>query len=253
MSCISSWKHQRERRTLQDSQKQRQSKQGQGEVLTEAEKITDRWTTYFATLLNEENPRTITGDGVLNCGVTRGVTRVEVEGALKKKKNAKAAGPDEIPAKAWKILGNEGVDKFTELMQKIWKEETKLEEWRSSVITPIHKGKGDIQDYKNSFKYFGSTIRGDGELEEEIEKRIQGGWRNWKRFSGVLCDRRLSAKSKGKVCKVAVRPTLTYGAETWNIKKTQEKKLCSRDEDVEMGMRSYQDGQNRKQKKFGKE
>ena len=40
-----------------------------------------------------------------------------------------------------------------------------------------------------------------------------------------MCDRKLSAKRKGKVYKVVVRPAMTYGAETWAIKKAQEKKL----------------------------
>ena len=44
-------------------------------------------------------------------------------------------------------------------------------------------------------------------------------------MSGVLCDRRISARRTGKIVKVAVRPAMTYGAETWNIKKTQEKKM----------------------------
>ena len=50
-------------------------------------------------------------------------------------------------------------------------------------------------------------------------------WMNWRRPFGVLCDRRISARKKGKVFKVAVRPAMTFGAETWNIKKAQEKKL----------------------------
>ena len=84
----------------------KQMKGGQGEVLTEVEKITDRWKTYFATLLNKENPRIITRDGVPNYGVTRDVTRVEVERALKKMKNAKGVGPDQIPLETGKVLGN---------------------------------------------------------------------------------------------------------------------------------------------------
>jgi hypothetical protein len=41
----------------------------------------------------------------------------------------------------------------------------------------------------------------------------------------VLCDKRISTKVKGKVFKVAVRPVMTYSAETWAIKKTQEMKM----------------------------
>ena len=75
-----------------------------------------------------------------------------------------------------------------------------------------------MQDYElkkvTSFKYLGTTMSGNGELEDEVEKRIQAGWRNWKRLSGVLCDKRLSASKKGKVFKAAVRPAMTYGSET---------------------------------------
>ena len=56
--------------------------------------------------------------------------------------------------------------------------------------------------------------------------RIQSGWTNWKRVSGILCDRRISLRVKGKVYKTVVRPAMMmYGAETWEVKKAQEKKL----------------------------
>ena len=55
--------------------------------------------------------------------------------------------------------------------------------------------------------------------------RIQSGWKNWKRVSGILCDRRISLRVKGKVYKTVVRPAMMYGAETWAVKKAQENKL----------------------------
>ena len=48
---------------------------------------------------------------------------------------------------------------------------------------------------------------------------------NWKRVSGVLCDRRMNVKIKGKVYRILVRPALVYEAETWALKKAQENKL----------------------------
>ena len=33
----------------------------------------------------------------------------------------------------------------------------------------------------------GSTLAEDGELDAEVARRVQGGWKNWKRVSGVLC------------------------------------------------------------------
>ena len=113
------------------------------------DKIKDRWQTYFEVLLNKENPRTKTGDGMPNCGMTTDITRQEVARAIRRLKNAKAVGPDELPVEAWKSLGKVGVDKVTVLMEKIWREETMPEEWRGSVITPVYKEKGNIQDCGN--------------------------------------------------------------------------------------------------------
>ena len=69
------------------------------------------------------------------------------------------------------------------------------------------------------------TLAEDGELDAEVTHRGQSGWKNWKRVSGVLCDRRMNMKIKGKVYRTVVRPALMYGAETWVLKKAQEKKL----------------------------
>ena len=44
-------------------------------------------------------------------------------------------------------------------------------------------------------------------------------------MSGVLCDRRMKVKIKGKVYKTIVRPAMVYGAETWTVKKAHEKKM----------------------------
>ena len=54
--------------------------------------------------------------------------------------------------------------------------------------------------------------------------RVQSGWKNWKRVSGVLCKRKMNMKIKGKVYRTVVRPALMYGAEKWALK-AQENKL----------------------------
>ena len=51
-------------------------------------------------------------------------------------------------------------------------------------------------------KVLGSTMSEDGELDEEVERRSQTGWRNWRRMSDVLCGKRLSARRKEKGLKV---------------------------------------------------
>ena len=49
------------------------------------------------------------------------------------------------------------------------------------------------------------------ERGSEVKKRVQAGWNCLRRMSGVICDKRVPARVKGKVYMVAVRPALLYG------------------------------------------
>ena len=75
------------------------------------------------------------------------------------------------------------------------------------------------------FKYLGLSVEETGGMTTEISQRVSVAWGNWKRCSGVLCDRRMSVKLKGKVYKTVVRPVLVYGAETWATTRGQEARL----------------------------
>ena len=48
----------------------------------------------------------------------------------------------------------------------------------------------------NTFKYLGATLANNGDLDAEMT-HLQSGWKNWKRVSGILCDRRISLRVKG--------------------------------------------------------
>ena len=123
-------------------------------------------------------------------------------------------------------------------------EERKLEEWRRAMeergwkiskMKTEYMGCNEHQEAEiqlqgetikrvKTFTYLGSTLAEDGEVDAEVTHRVQSGWNNWKRVSGMLCERRMNVKIKGKLSITLVRPAL-YGAETWALKKAQEKKL----------------------------
>ncbi|KAK2917518.1 hypothetical protein Q8A73_004265 [Channa argus] len=75
------------------------------------------------------------------------------------------------------------------------------------------------------FKYLGSTVQSNGECGKEVKRRVQAGWNGWRKVSGVLCDKRVSARMKGKVFKMVVRPAMLFGLETMALKKRQEAEL----------------------------
>ena len=75
------------------------------------------------------------------------------------------------------------------------------------------------------FKYLGSMVQESSGCEMEVKKRVQAGWNGWRRVSGVICDRRLPARVKGKVYNSMVRPAMVYGLETVAVTKKQVEEL----------------------------
>ena len=68
---------------------------------------------------------------------------------MKRMKHGKAVGPDDIPIEAWKALGDIGVNFPTKFFNQILETEEMPEEWRKSILVPIYKNKGDIQNCSN--------------------------------------------------------------------------------------------------------
>ena len=92
------------------------------------------------------------------------------------------------------------------------------------------------------FKYFGSTVQEIGDCEREVKKRVQAGWNEWRRVSRAICDKRLPAKVKGKVCSSMVRPAMMYWLETVAVTKKQMEEV----EVAEMKMLRFAMGVTRK-------
>ena len=111
--------------------------------------IRERWGQYFSWMMNEENPRVETEEKEPNQGLTAPINEAETERVLKGMKSGKAVGSDEIPAEVWKCLGWFGVVTLCKLFNRIMITETIPSPWRDSVLVPIFKEKGDIQECKN--------------------------------------------------------------------------------------------------------
>nr|XP_016502814.1 PREDICTED: uncharacterized protein LOC107820961 [Nicotiana tabacum] len=78
---------------------------------------------------------------------------------------------------------------------------------------------------KGSFKYLGSSIQGNGEIDEDVTHRIGTGWMKWRLASGVLCDKKVPPELKGKFYRAMVRPAMLYGAECWPVKNSHIQKM----------------------------
>ncbi|XP_071739768.1 uncharacterized protein [Rutidosis leptorrhynchoides] len=66
---------------------------------------------------------------------------------------------------------------------------------------------------QTSFRYLGSMLYKLGRIDEDVSHRIKVGWVKWRAATGVLCDRKIPLKLKGKFFKVTIRPAMLYGSE----------------------------------------
>ena len=106
------------------------------------------------------------------------------------------------------------------------------------------KMQGEKVKRAKNFKYLGSTVGSEGRCKEEVRGRIQSGWMSSKKMSGVLCDRKLSARVKDKMYKSVVRPAMLYGMETVVVTERQVGKM----EDAELKMVKWALGETTKDK-----
>jgi hypothetical protein len=84
---------------------------------------------------------------------------------------------------------------------------------------------GQVVAKKDIFRYLGSMLQKEGDIDEDVRHRISDGWLKWRQASGVLCDKKVPQRLKGKFYRTAIRPAMLYGAECWPIKRRHVQQL----------------------------
>ena len=84
---------------------------------------------------------------------------------------------------------------------------------------------GKILNQRDSFVYLGGAVCGDGKTEGEVRRRVQAGANTWRAVEGVMADRRVSKRLKGKVMSTCVTPACLYGTETLALTELQQHRL----------------------------
>ena len=75
------------------------------------------------------------------------------------------------------------------------------------------------------FCFLGDTLGAGGGVEEAARARVRCGWAKFKELSPILTARGASYRIKGKIYKACVLSVLTYGTETWAMKKANLQSL----------------------------
>ena len=110
-------------------------------ILTETNEISERWRQYFQNLLNagEEEEIDTREDENLQFIENQGdeIRRDEVEYAIKRMKNGKASGEDEIPIEFIKALEEVGVTWMMRIGNEAWRSGRIPHDWSKAVVCPI--------------------------------------------------------------------------------------------------------------------
>ena len=140
-----------------------------GKVMTDEESVLRIWKEYYKGLMNEENGRgRRENDGErVNLEVEK-ISKEEV----KRMKNGKAVGPDDIPVEVWKCLGDIALEFLTKLYNRTMESERMPEEWRDSILLPIFKNKGDVQSCSN-YRGIKLTSHSMKLWERVVERRLR--------------------------------------------------------------------------------
>uniref|UniRef100_A0A8D9AYK2 Craniofacial development protein 2 n=1 Tax=Cacopsylla melanoneura TaxID=428564 RepID=A0A8D9AYK2_9HEMI len=118
-----------------------------GAIITDEKKTMERWALHFKELLNKHN----TADDGINVvqtapdDITEGdevPTLNEVQKAIRRLRNNRAPGEDEIVAELIKYGGYQLEEAMREIIKDIWIQEKMPDCWSTGIICPIHK-KGD--------------------------------------------------------------------------------------------------------------
>jgi hypothetical protein len=103
----------------------------------------------------------------------RRIQESNVKDALKRMKEGKAMGQDEIPIEVWRTLGDVVIVWLTKLFNLIFRSNKMSNKWRRSILVPIFKDKGDVQSCTNyrGIKLISHTMK---LWERILEHRLRG-------------------------------------------------------------------------------
>ena len=118
-------------------------------MVADSHSIMERWRNYFFQILNVHGVSEVRQAEIHSAEpLVPEPSALEVELAMEKLKSHKLPGIDQIPAELIKAGGRTIRGAIHNLIIVIWNKEELPEEWKESVIVPIHK-KGDKTECNN--------------------------------------------------------------------------------------------------------
>ena len=99
----------------------------------------------------------------------------------------------------------------------------KIQKAKSMASSPITLWQidGEIMETVRDFILGGSKITADGDCSREIKRRLFLGRKAMANLDSILKSRDITLPTKVHLVKAMVFPVITYGCESWTIKKAE--------------------------------
>ena len=80
---------------------------------------------------------------------------------------------------------------------------------------------GEMVETVSDFIFGGSKITADGDCSHEIKRRLFFGRKVMTNLDSILKSRHVTLPTNVRLVKTIVFPVVTYGCESWNVKKAE--------------------------------
>ena len=80
---------------------------------------------------------------------------------------------------------------------------------------------GETVERVSDFIFLGSKITADGDCSHEIKRRLLLGRKGMTNLDSVFKSRDITLATKVRLIKAMVFPVVTYGCESWTVKKPE--------------------------------
>ena len=84
---------------------------------------------------------------------------------------------------------------------------------------------GKQVEYVDEFTYLGQTLSIKNRIDKELNVRIAKGWKKYWSLKNIM-KRKLSKETKRQIFNKCIIPTITYGSETWSLRKIDKVRLA---------------------------
>lgn len=95
---------------------------------------------------------------------------------------------------------------------------------------------GNLIEYVNDYIYLGQSVSFEDTTEKEINRRIAISWKKYWSYKEIMKNKNINFRLKTKLYEMAILPCLTYGCQTWILRKNDENRMSVQQRKMERSM-----------------